>query len=205
MRNITLNFGLLGLVLLSAVLAAETPPPAPGPETSIARLEALIPKEPTYPTPEVMGLIQEVGATKRLDAARTLVRALVLSWSPIGQNESRSPFGSMPAAEELKASFGSAVLPILMLEGVTAQTGWMQTRLALTIRGIGTVDEIQRLMRAFSTAETKNPIAKRFSARLTEPDMSLAEDPVLSQYELLYKMIEELRKTQREPSGAAPP
>jgi hypothetical protein len=111
----------------------------------------------------------------------------------------------MPAAEVLKADFGSTVLPILMLEGVTAQTGWMQIRIALTIRGIGTANEIERLMRVFSTAEAKDPLVRRFSARLTEPELSLSEDPVLSAYELLYKMIEELRKTQREPSGSAPP
>jgi hypothetical protein len=205
MRKTILATGLAGILLLSMQAAAETPERAPGIEALLTRLEALTPREPTTPAPDTVGLIREVGATKRLDAALLLVRALAFGFSPIGWSESTSPFGSIPAAQALKDNFGPQVLPILMLAGVTAPEGWMQTRLALTIREIGTAEEIRRLRRAFSTDEAKNLIAKRFSARLTEPDISLADDPVLSQYELLYKMIEELRKTQREPSGAAPP
>jgi hypothetical protein len=190
---------LAGLLMSPAQVRAEAQATASKVETALARLEEKSPRDPlASPTPEIKQLIQEVGATKRLDAALILVRALAFSMNPIGQGESFSPFGSMPAAQALKANFGSQVLPILMYQGLTTKEAWMQTRLALTIRSIGTQEEIQRLNQVFSTAETRDPLAKQFVAKLTQPVLSFADDPALSQFDQIDKMIEELRKAQRK-------
>jgi hypothetical protein len=199
MRKTIFAIGLVVVLLLPVRVEADTPASASSAEALLARLETQIPKDSmASPTPEINELIRAVGATKRLDAALTLIRALAFSLSPIGQGESFSPFGSMPAAQALKANFGSQVLPILMFTGVTTKEGWVQTRLALVIREIGTEAEIKKLREAFSTDETKDPAAKRFAARLMEPNLSLADDPALSQFDEIHKMIEEALKKQRE-------
>jgi hypothetical protein len=160
----------------------------------LAALERQIPSEPSLPTPEIVRLIHEVGATKRLDAASLLVRALAFGFSPIGQNESRSPFGSLPAAEVLKSNFGSKALPLLMFSGVNAKEAWLQVRIALVIRETATAEEVRAARDAFSIEESKSPVARQFAARLAEPEVNLSEDPALSQFYELWKMIEEHRK-----------
>jgi hypothetical protein len=190
-------------LLLSAQTLASTP--AVPVETLLARLEAQIPSEPSSPTPDIVRLINEVGATKRLDAAFLLARALAFGFSPIGQGESKSAFSLMPAAQALKENYGAHALPVLMFAGVTAKEGWLQTRIALTIRGIGSAEEVLRLRSAFSTDETRDPIARQFAARLTQPEVSLADDPVFKQFDDLRRFSEELLKKQQDSKGVKPP
>lgn len=186
------------------VRAEEWPESESEAEDLLALLEAQIPEKPALPAPETVALIYRVGATKRLDAALVLVRALAFSFNPIGQSESRSAFGSMPAAETLKANFGTQVLPILMFKGLTAKEGWLQTRLALTIREIGTVEDIEELRESFSLDKSKDPVAKEFSVRLVQKYLSFADDPVLLQFDELRKLYEELLERKREKSEKKP-
>jgi len=164
----------------------------------LARLEAQVPNEPAGTSPELNALIDEVGATKRLDAAVLLIRALSVSFSPVGESEHRSPFGLMPAAEALQRNFGSSVLPLLMFSGLTTDKAWLQTRIALAMRGIGSEAEIQSVRQAFSVDEQSNPMAQKFDARLAEPKLRLADDPVLSLAEQIERMIEDVLEKQRQ-------
>jgi hypothetical protein len=182
------------LLLPMQTMSAEVPARTGEEEALLARLESQIPSGPTIPSPEIVNLIHEVGATKRLDAAWLLVRALVFGFSPIGQSEARSPFGLLPAAQSLKSNFGSKALPLLMFSGVSTKEAWLQIRIALVIRETATAAEIKLARDAFSVEESKNPTARQFAARLAEPELNLSEDPVLSQVYELRKMLEEFKK-----------
>ncbi len=171
----------------------------------LARLEARIPNEPTTVTPDLVLLIDEVGATKRLDAAMLLIRALSLSFSPIGSNETRSMFDLFPAATALKRHYGPSVLPLLMFSGVTTEKGWLQTRIALVMRGIGSEADIQSMRQAFSVGEKANPTAQKFAARLAERELRLTEDPVLSLADELNKRIDEALKKHKTDKDRKPP
>jgi hypothetical protein len=171
----------------------------------LARLEAQIPIEPAGTSPELNALINEAGATKRLDAALLLIRALSVSFSPVGENEHRTPFALMPAAEALQRDFGSSALPLLMFSGVTTDKAWLQTRIALAMRGIGSEAEIRDVRQAFSVNEQSNPTARKFDARLAEPKLRLADDPVLSLAEQIEKMIVDVLEKQRQEKERKPP
>jgi hypothetical protein len=198
----------LGFLILppgaAQVRAAEVPASLSETEDLLVRLAARIPEEPAMPTVEILSLIEQVGATRRLDAAMILVRALAFSFSPLGQSETRSAFGSVPAAQVLKTNFGSQVLPILMFKGVTSKEGWLQTRLALTIREIGTAEDIQGLRKAFPAEESKDLVAKEFAARLAQKELSFADDPVLSEFTKLYKLYEEILEKSHQESKDKP-
>jgi hypothetical protein len=175
-------------------------PAQPQSDELLARLEAQIPKDPaTALTPEIVQLLEEVGATKRLDAAMLLIRSLAFAWNPIGWSESKSAFDCVPAAGALQRNFGSQALPLLMAAGVTTDESWRQIRIAVAMRGIGSAAEIERLTKAFALAENRDPAAVRFAARLSERELSFADDPVLSAFDQLKAMIEELLKKQPQP------
>lgn len=165
-----------------------------------------IPDGPALATPEIVRLIHEAGATKRLDAAMLLIRALAFSFSPVGSGESRNLFGLFPAAEAIQRNFGSSALPLLMLSGVSTGEAWLQTRIALVMREMGSEAEIRATREAFSVSEESHSTARSFVARLTERELCLTEDPVLALAGEVNKLIEEAleRKPHLNPSPPPP-
>lgn len=197
---------LYGLVFAAQGYAEEVSKEPIDVDALLARMEAQTPDEPAGVTPELTLLINEVGATKRLDAAMLLIRALSLSFNPIGSGESRSMFGLLPSAEAIKRNYGKDVLPLLMYSGVTAEKPWLQIRIALVIREMGSESEVQTLKQVFSVDKAVKPSAKEFANRLTEPVLRVTEDPVLSLAKEVESLIDKaLKEKQRVDKERKPP
>lgn len=182
--------GILLLVLLVSGSAAQEHACKSEEAQLLARLEAVIPKEPAVATPEVIGLLEKAGATKRLDAAVLLIRALAFNLSTAGSNESKSLMEMIPAAAILKRQFGAPALPLLMYAGVSTDQEWLQKRIVLVIRGLGQDQEVSRARAAFSMKDSTRPAAKRFGELLDSRDLKIElADPARKALEDLDKKI----------------
>lgn len=186
------GIGVLLLLLSVAASAAHEKPRYQTPEELLARLEVILPSEPSGETLELLSLISEAGATKRLDAAVLLIRALAVNFHPGSSNEARSPVAMMPAANALMYHYGSQVLPLLMSTAISTEEEWLQMRIALVVRSMNDQDEVAKAKEAFSLKESLDPRARKFNSFLEQRQLDIKwANPALDDLE---KFLENVRK-----------
>ena len=77
------------------------------------------------------------------------------------------------AIRALRSHYGSQVLPLLFVEGISTDKKWMRERCALAVRIIGKKEEIRRLRAVFSLDTSENAGAKEFSRLLDEEKLEV--------------------------------
>lgn len=200
LRIRTLGILLLLLLVRSQVSAAQASSTQDDAAQVLVRLESLIPNKPMEVTPEIVSLMEKAGATKRLDAAALLIRALAFNWSVAGSNESKTLFGMLTAAPILQRHYGTPVLPLLMYAGATTDQEWLQQRIALVIRELGKPTEIATVRAVFSLKDPANPGAKRFGELLDTRDLKIKlANPALDSLEGLEEKIRGEKPPQSNP------
>ncbi len=123
MRMRTLVAALILMPVLGSVPALCAEDQQLAADQLLAKLAQAIPESPTLVglstdrIPNVTFLIDEAGATRRLDAAELLIKALAFNFDPSSSNEHRSDLELIPAASALKVNYGAKVLPLLIFEG----------------------------------------------------------------------------------------
>jgi len=172
------------------------------PAQGLALLESVTPKKPAEVTPAVVVLLERAGSTKRLDAAVLLIRALAFNWSEAASNEHKSLFDMLAAAPILQRHYGAAVLPLLVYAGVTTDQEWLQKRIVLVIRGVGTEAEVATLRGVFAFKESANLAARRFGELLDTQDLQIQlANPAREAAEELFR---QLKGGVPPPDGAIP-
>jgi hypothetical protein len=168
----------------------------------LALLESMTPKKPTEVTPAIFVLLERAGSTKRLDAAVLLIRALAFNWSEAASNEYKSLFDMLTAAPILQRHYGAAVLPLLVYAGVTTDQEWLQRRIVLVIRGVGTEAEVATLRGVFAFKESANLAARRFGELLDTQDLQIQlANPSREDVE---EFLRQLKAGVPPPGGAIP-
>ena len=163
----------------------------------LARLESVIPAKPTEVTPEIYGLMEQAGSTKRLDAASLLIRALAFNWSVSGSNEYKGLFEMITAAPILQRDYGASALPLLLFQGVTTDQEWMRKRIAFVVKTLAGRQELARVVEAFSLKTSDDPKARQFTALLEQSQIDIyLANPALESAE---QLIEILRKDKKPP------
>jgi hypothetical protein len=166
-------------------------------DEAVMKLRAIVPEEPAVATAEHVKIMAEAGATKRLDAAYLLIRALAFNFEPGSSNELRSLVEMMPAATILKRQYGSQVLPLLMTEAVGTEKKWLQKRIALVLKTLDDQPKVASVVEAFSLKTSTHPKARQLASLLEQDqiDVELA-NPAL---ESANEFIEELKKKNKPP------
>jgi hypothetical protein len=161
-------------------------------EDPVKQLQSLLPKGPMIPTKEIVMLMEQVGETKQLDAAITLINCLAYNFNPNAIDETKSQEEMIPAIGMLKRHFGEDVCVLLFSEGIMTEHLWMQERVALAIRYIATPQKLSLLKEAFSLDAANNVKAKDFLKLLEKPNL------VVSLYNPSKEKAEDTMKSVKE-------
>lgn len=139
----------------------------------VQSLDRKVRDSPSNPSPDTVRLMDRVGATKRLDAALVLVKALAFNHDPDNTDEVLSQSELIPSIGILKRYYGKQVLPLLYTAGIRTDKVWLQERCALACQHIASPTELNTLSEAFSLNTTQNQKAKSFGNLLKEKNLQV--------------------------------
>lgn len=151
----------------------------PGQETgnsadvAVRRLGEIVPDHPTIVNRKAMTAMQDAAATKRLDAALLLIKALAFNYDPDNINETKSDSEMIPAIPIMKQWFGSQIGELLYAEGISARQKWYRNRIALAIRTILPKAQIEEINRKYSSQSAQTDEARQFFSALNSAHLEL--------------------------------
>jgi hypothetical protein len=145
----------------------------------VAQLRRLVPNGPRAVSKADLPVLRAAAETRRLDAARLLVRALALNLDPNEATETTAADVMLPAIPLLREYFAADIGPILFAEGVGSAETWYQARVAAAARLVLPADTLKSLMTVFALEGSPTAGAARFRALLLDPRARLEYAPAV--------------------------
>ena len=140
----------------------------------INELTHIIPDKPTYiANIEQIEILKKSGATKRIDCAYLLIKALAFSFDPNQSDETYSKIDMFPAIIVIRENYGDSIAPILFSVGIETEKEWLRKRIAFTIKKVCSKSKVIEMIQVFSLEDSKNNNSGILLALLSEESIDI--------------------------------